>query len=180
MFPCCCSATAWMRCCLGVWQKEGGRCSGWWLKAVTEEFWRHIFTEVPRAREKSQLLYSGCVSFTDDWLFWNLYGSYIASRPLLSWNKSWKCQSFDNMFLYIFYIFYCKIIAFIYIWPVWHYKCKQRIFKSAPTGYRHSNKYTQNQIDSQCRLLLWVSSLLETPIQDCNWGFFEQSIFYIV
>ncbi len=37
MFPCCCcSALAWTRCCLGVWQKDGGRCSGWWLKAVTE------------------------------------------------------------------------------------------------------------------------------------------------
>jgi len=30
MFPCwCCSAM--VRCCLGVWQKDGGQCSGWWL-----------------------------------------------------------------------------------------------------------------------------------------------------
>ncbi len=36
MFPCCCcSEMAWMRCCLRVWQKDGGRCSGRWLKAVT-------------------------------------------------------------------------------------------------------------------------------------------------
>jgi len=35
MFPCCCClAMACMQCCLGVWQKDGGRCSGWWLKAV--------------------------------------------------------------------------------------------------------------------------------------------------
>ncbi len=97
MFPCCCcSAMAWTRCCLGVWQKDGGRCSGWWLKAVTESFGRHIFTEVTRAREKTQLLYAGCVSFTVDWLFWNLYGSYIAPRPQLSWKKTGNF-SFDNM-----------------------------------------------------------------------------------
>ncbi len=91
MFPCCCcSAMAWTRCCLGVWQKDGGRCSGWWLKAV------HIFTEVTRTREKTQLLYAGCVHFTVDWLFWKLYGSYTAPRSLLSWKKP-RNFSFDNM-----------------------------------------------------------------------------------
>ncbi len=49
-----------------------------------------------RAREKAQLLYAGCVHFTADWLFWNLYGSYIAPRPLLSWKKPGNFR-FDNM-----------------------------------------------------------------------------------
>ncbi len=43
------------------------------LGMVTEQFGRHIFTEVTRAREKAQLLYAGCVHFTLDWLFWNLH-----------------------------------------------------------------------------------------------------------
>ncbi len=73
-----------------------GQWSGWWLKAVTEYFWHHIFTEVTRAREKSQLLYAGCVSFTVYWLFWNLHGSYMSPRPLLSWNKPGNF-SFENM-----------------------------------------------------------------------------------
>ncbi len=53
---------------------------------------------------KTQLLYADCVHFTVDWLFWKIYGSYIAPRPLLSW-KNWKNVSlkttgnfsFDNM-----------------------------------------------------------------------------------
>ncbi len=40
MFPCCCSAMAWTRCCLGVGQKDGGRCSGWWLSSSDVTFLR--------------------------------------------------------------------------------------------------------------------------------------------
>ncbi len=42
---------------------SGGLAEGRWavLGMVTESFWHHIFTEVTRAREKSQLLYAGCV-----------------------------------------------------------------------------------------------------------------------
>ncbi len=47
------------------------------------------------ACEKAKLLYEGCVHFTVDRLFWNLYGNYISSRPLLSLKK--KKFSFDNM-----------------------------------------------------------------------------------
>ncbi len=49
-----------------------------------------------KGSEKAQLLYAGCVHFTVDWLFWNLYGSYIAPRPLLSWKKPGNF-SFDNI-----------------------------------------------------------------------------------
>ncbi len=49
-----------------------------------------------KGSEKAQLLYAGCVHFTVDWLFWNLYGSYIVPRPLLSWKKPGHF-SFDNM-----------------------------------------------------------------------------------
>ncbi len=58
-----------------------------------------VFKEVTRAREKAQLRYARCVSFTVDWMFWNLYGSYtymVAPRPLLSWKKPGNF-SFDNM-----------------------------------------------------------------------------------
>ncbi len=48
------------------------------------------------AREKAQLLYGGCVHFTVNWLFWNLFGSYIAPRPLSSWKKPGNF-TFDNM-----------------------------------------------------------------------------------
>ncbi len=58
--------------------------------------WRHIFTEITRACEKAQLLYAGCVHFTVDWRFWNLYGCYIAPRPQLSWKKPGNFR-FDNM-----------------------------------------------------------------------------------
>ncbi len=46
--------------------------------------------------KKAQLLYAGCVQFTVDRLFWNLYGSCIVPRPLLSWKKPGNF-SFDNM-----------------------------------------------------------------------------------
>ncbi len=36
------------------------------------------------------------VHFTVDWLFWNLYCSYISPRPQLSWKKPGNL-SFDNM-----------------------------------------------------------------------------------
>ncbi len=45
---------------------------------------------------KNTATYAGCVHFTVDWLFWNLYGSYIAPRSLLSWKKPGNF-SFDNM-----------------------------------------------------------------------------------
>ncbi len=61
----------------------GGARDGDWRRWLSS----HIFTEVTRACEKAQLLYAGCVHFTVDWLFWNLYGSYIAPRPMLSWKK---------------------------------------------------------------------------------------------
>ncbi len=70
---------------------SGGLAKGRWvvLGMVTEGsdwvVWRHIFTEVTRAREKAQLLYAGCVHFTVDWLFWNIYDSYKTPRPQLSW-----------------------------------------------------------------------------------------------
>ncbi len=73
---------------------SGGRWAV--LGMVTESFWHHIFTEVTSAREKSPIVYAGCVRFTVDWLFWNIYGSYIAPRPLLSWKKPGKF-SFTNM-----------------------------------------------------------------------------------
>ncbi len=71
------------------------------LGMVTEggdsSFGRHIFTEVTRAREKAQLLYAGCVHFTVDWLYWNLYGSYIAPRPQLSWKfQFWQYGTFKS------------------------------------------------------------------------------------
>jgi len=49
---------------------DGGQCSEWWLSS-------HIFTEVTAPSEKAQLLYAGCVHLSVDWLFWNLYGSYV-------------------------------------------------------------------------------------------------------
>ncbi len=67
---------------------------GWRMDG--ESFGRHIYTEVTRTREKAQLLYAGCVHFTVDWLFWNLYDSYISPRSLLSWKKPGNF-SFDNM-----------------------------------------------------------------------------------
>ncbi len=77
---------------------SGGLAKGRWavLGMVTEggdlSSWHHIFPEVTSACEKAQLLYAGCVHFTVDWLFWNLYGSYIAPRPLFSWQKARKFQ----------------------------------------------------------------------------------------
>ncbi len=70
-----------------VWGFGKGRwvCSGWWqhhpVVLTTHFYGSH------KGSWKSQLLYAGCVHFTVDWLFRNLYGSYIAPRPLLSWEK---------------------------------------------------------------------------------------------
>ncbi len=55
-----------------------------------------LWARLKISREKTQQLYAGCVHFTVDWLFWNLYGSYIAPRSLLSWKKPGNF-SFDNM-----------------------------------------------------------------------------------
>ncbi len=60
--------------------------------------WRRwlSISEVTSTREKAQLLYTGSVHFAVDRLFWNLYGRYIAPRPLLSWKKPGNF-SFDHM-----------------------------------------------------------------------------------
>ncbi len=73
------------RCCLGVWQKDGGQCSGSWLKVGDWVVWTSHFYGSHKCSWKITADYSGCVHFTVDWLFWNLYGSYIA--PLLSWKN---------------------------------------------------------------------------------------------
>ncbi len=92
MFPCCCcSAMACMQCCLGVWQKDGGQCSGWWLKAEMNSS-DVTFLRTSQGLVKRHSYFMQAVSFTVDWLFWNLYGSYIAPRPLLSWKKIRKFQ----------------------------------------------------------------------------------------
>ncbi len=70
--------------------------AGGWMVTEGGDWGRHMFTEVTRTREKAQLLYASCVHFTVDWLFWNLYGSYIAPRPQLSWKKRGNF-TFDNM-----------------------------------------------------------------------------------
>ncbi len=73
------------------WRMDlGGAWDGDWVVLTSH------FTEVSKAREKSQLLYAGCVHFNVDWLFWNLYGRNIAPRPQLSWKKPGNV-SFDNM-----------------------------------------------------------------------------------
>ncbi len=79
-----------------VAQQWHGRDVVWGFGKRTVGGARDIFSEVTMAREKAQVLYAGCVHFTVDWLFWNLYGSYIAPRPLLSWKKPGNF-SFDNM-----------------------------------------------------------------------------------
>ncbi len=64
--------------------------------------------EVRRPCEKAHLLYAGYVHFTVNWVFWNLYGIYIAPRPLLSWKKP-EHYSFDNMGPWI----YTSVCVFI-------------------------------------------------------------------
>ncbi len=42
------------------------------------------FLQKSQGLVKKHSYYAGCVHFTVEWLFWNLYGCYIAPRPLLS------------------------------------------------------------------------------------------------
>ncbi len=70
---------------------SGGLAKGQWavLGMVTEGgdwvvLTSHFYRSHKGSWKKSQLLYVGCVSFTVDWLFWNIYSSSIAPRPLLS------------------------------------------------------------------------------------------------
>ncbi len=109
----------------------GGLAKGWWvvLGMVTEGSDWVVLTSrfyVTTAREKAQLLYAGCASFTVDWLFWNLYGSYISPRPLLSWKKPGNF-SFDNMGLLRLFEFKQNAIAMLFCYilrALWHHKCK--------------------------------------------------------
>ncbi len=94
MFPCCCYS-AWHGAML-----SGGLAEGWWVvlgmgtKGGDSSSGHHIFMEVTRAHEKSQLLYAGCVSFTVDWLFWNLH---VVTYPLdICYHKK-RQDIFDNM-----------------------------------------------------------------------------------
>ncbi len=59
---------------------------------------------------KKLLFYAGCVHFTVDWLFLNIYDSYIDPRPLLSRKKTGHF-SFDNMGNLI-YVFLCIYLCY--------------------------------------------------------------------
>ncbi len=78
MFTCCCPEMAWTRCCLGVWQKDGGRCSGWWLSSSDITFLRKS-----QGLVKKHSYFMQAVHFTVD-------------CPQLSWKKP-ENFSFDNM-----------------------------------------------------------------------------------
>ncbi len=95
------------RCCLGVWQKDGGRCSRWWLSRYDVTFLRKS-----RALVKRHRYFNYCVHFTVDWLIINLYSSYIFPRPLLSWKKPGHF-SFDNMGPLIKCIIFFVLIIYI-------------------------------------------------------------------
>ncbi len=59
----------------------------WNVNVFRSSSWLDRHGSHMRSWNKSPLLYAVCVHLTVDWLFWNLYGSYIAPRPLLSWKK---------------------------------------------------------------------------------------------
>ncbi len=85
---------------------SGGLAKGRWavLRVETEggEGWSKLSSLDVTFLRKSQglvkkLIYAGCVSFTVDWLFWNLYGRLVTyPLDLLSWKKS-GIFSFENM-----------------------------------------------------------------------------------
>ncbi len=86
---------------------SGGLAKGRWafcLRVVTEggEGGSKLSSLDVTFLRKSQglvkkLIYAGCVSFTVDWLFWNLYGRLVTyPLDLLSWKKS-GIFSFENM-----------------------------------------------------------------------------------
>ncbi len=69
---------------------SGGLAKGRWavLGMVTEggdwvDRTSHFYGSHKDLWKKHSNFYAGCVSFSVDWLFWNLYGSYIAPRSLL-------------------------------------------------------------------------------------------------
>ncbi len=83
------------RCCLGFGRRTvgGARGGDWrrWMSSYDVTFLRKSQALVKRHR-----YFNYCVHFTVDWLFWNVYGSYISPRPRLSWRNPGHF-SFDYM-----------------------------------------------------------------------------------